>query len=64
VEHYADELSQALLKDKPTDMKGSLKRLLARTRSMIIRNNKLRQVMKMEQQELEEMLRWIEVNGR
>jgi hypothetical protein len=64
IETYADELSQALVKDKPSDMKGSLKRLLARTRSLIIRNNQLRQTMKTEQQELEDMIRWIEVNGR
>jgi len=64
IETYADELSQSLVKDKPSDMKGSLKRLLARTRSLIIRNNQLRQTMKTEQQELEDMIRWIEVNGR
>lgn len=61
---YASELSEALEKDKPSDMKGTLKKFLARTRSLIIRNNDLRQNMKVEQQELEEMIRWIEVNGR
>lgn len=60
---YADQLSQALLKEKPSDIKAAVKALLMRTRSIIIRNDQLRRRMKTEQQELEDIIRWIEANG-
>jgi len=60
---YADFLSQAVLKEKPTDVKSALKTLLMRSRAIIIRNDQLRRKMSNEQQDLEEILRWIEANG-
>ena len=63
VRQYADLLSQSLAKDKPSGIKATLKTLLMRSRSIIIRNDLLRSHMSSEQQELEGIIRWIEVNG-
>jgi len=60
---YADQLSQALLRDNPSGVKATLKTLLMRSRSIIIRNDQLRREMSAEQQELDNIIRWIEVNG-
>jgi hypothetical protein len=60
---YADQLGQALLRDNPEGLKATLKTLLMRSRSIIIRNDQLRRKMSAEQQELDNIIRWIEVNG-
>jgi hypothetical protein len=59
---YADLLSRDLLRKKPEDVKESLKTLLIRTRTIIINNDQLRKDMNEEQQELEDILRWVEEN--
>jgi len=63
IRQYADSLSQAVLKEKPNGVKATLKVLLMRSRLIIIRNDQLRRKMSTEQQELEDIIRWIEVNG-
>lgn len=60
---YAESLSQALIKEQPAGLKATLKTLLMRCRLMIIRNDQLRQKMGSEQQELENIIRWMEANG-
>jgi hypothetical protein len=60
---YAHLLSQALERDKPSGVKATLKTLLMRSRSIIIRDDQLRRKMSAEQQELDAIIRWIEVNG-
>ncbi len=63
IRQYADQLSRDLIQKKPEGVKGTLKTLLMRTRAIIINNDQLRKDMVDEQQELEEILKWIEANG-
>ena len=60
---YAETLSKHLLDKKPAGPKETLKNLLMNTRTIIIKNDELRRRMTTEQQELEEILKWIEANG-
>jgi hypothetical protein len=60
---YADFLSKDLIQKKPVGIKETLKTLLLRTRARIMTNDQLRQHMNDEQQELEDIIRWIEVSG-
>jgi hypothetical protein len=57
---YAERLSGDLIRKKPSGIKNTLKTLLLRTRTIIINNDLLRSEMAMEQQVLEDILRWIE----
>lgn len=57
---YAERLSNDLIRKKPSGIKNTLKTLLLRTRTIIINNDQLRSEMAMEQQVLEDALRWIE----
>ncbi|HMB21494.1 MAG TPA: hypothetical protein VKP08_01625 [Anaerolineales bacterium] len=59
IRQYADLLSKDLIQKKPKDLKETLKTLLMRTRTLI-NNPQLRQRMSEEQQDLEEIIRWIE----
>ena len=63
IRQYADFLSKDLIQKKPVGVKETLKTLLLRTRARIMTNDQLRQNMKDEQQELEDIIRWIEVSG-
>jgi hypothetical protein len=63
IRKYADFLSKDLVQKKPVGIKETLKALLLRTRALIMTNDQLRQRMKDEQQELEDIIRWIEVSG-
>jgi hypothetical protein len=63
IRQYADFLSKDLMQKKPVGIKESLKTLLLRTRTLIINNHQLRQRMTDEQQDLENIIRWIEGNG-
>lgn len=58
---YADRLSSDLVRRKPVGVKETLKALLMRTRTIIINDDQLRKDMDNEQQTLEDILRWIEV---
>lgn len=63
IRQYADFLSKDLTQKKPVGIKETLKTLLLRTRTLIINNHQLRQRMTDEQQDLEDIIRWIEGNG-
>jgi hypothetical protein len=63
IRQYADFLSKDLIQKKPVGIKETLKTLLLRTRALIMTNDQLRQHMNEEQQELEDIIRWIEVSG-
>jgi hypothetical protein len=60
IRQYADFLSKDLIQKKPVGIKEALKTLLLRTRTLIMNNHQLRQRMSDEQQDLEEIIRWIE----
>lgn len=63
IRQYADQLSRDLIQKKPKGVKETLRTLLMRTRSIIINSDQLRKRMTDEQQELEDIIKWIEVNG-
>jgi hypothetical protein len=60
IRQYADFLSKDLIQKKPVGIKETLKTLLLRTRALIINKHPLRQRMTDEQQDLENIIRWIE----
>lgn len=66
VKQYAEWLSEAVVRANPKrgEVKEALKSLLNRTRAIIVRNHQLRRQMSTELQDMEEILRWIEVNGQ
>ncbi len=66
VKQYVEWLSEAIVRADPKrgEVKLALKSLLMRTRAIIVRNDQLRRTMSAELQDMEEILRWIEVNGR
>lgn len=63
IRQYADFLSKDLMQKRPVGIKETLKTLLLRTRTLIMNNPQLRQRMSEEQQDLEDMFRWIEGSG-
>jgi hypothetical protein len=63
IRQYADFLSKDLIQKKPVGIKETLKTLLLRTRALIINSHHLRQRMTDEQQDLEDIIRWIEGTG-
>jgi hypothetical protein len=63
IRQYADFLSKDLTQKKPVGIKETLKTLLLRTRTLIINSHQLRQRMSDEQEDLENIIRWIEGNG-
>jgi hypothetical protein len=60
IRQYADFLSKDLIQKKPVGIKETLKTLLLRTRTLIMNSPQLRQRMTEEQQDLEEIIRWME----
>ncbi|MCC6298199.1 MAG: hypothetical protein IT314_02795 [Anaerolineales bacterium] len=64
MQQFAKWLGEALAGNNPADYKQALKTLLLRTRSIIIRIDQLRRKMSSELQEVEDIIRWIEVNGK
>jgi len=64
VKKYATWLSQTVLSDNPENFKQALKSLLKRTRSIIIRNDEFRRRMSTESRDVDEILRWMEINGQ
>jgi len=60
IRQYADFLSKDLIQKRPVGIKETLKTMLLRTRTLIINNPQLRQRMSEEEEELEDMIRWIE----
>ena len=63
IRQYADFFSKDLIQKKPVGIKETLKTLLLRTRALIINSHQLRQRMTDEQQDLENIIRWIEGAG-
>jgi hypothetical protein len=63
IRQYADFLSKDLMQKRPVGIKDTLKTLLLRTRTLIMNNPQLRQRMTEEQQDLENIIRWIEGSG-
>jgi len=63
IRQYADFLSKDLIQKKPVGIKETLKTLLLRTRTLIINNPQLRQRMSEEEQDLEDIIRWVEGSG-
>jgi hypothetical protein len=64
IRQYAEKLSADLLRRKPEGYQETLKTLVMRTRGIIIENEKLRQSMADEQEVFEEIIKWMEVNGK
>ena len=60
VRQYAVFLSKDLMQKRPVGIKETLKVLLLRTRALIMSKPQLRQRMSEEQEELDEIIRWIE----
>ena len=60
IRQYADFLSKDLIQKRPVGIKETLKTLLLRTRTLIMNNPQLRQRMSEEEQDLEDIIRWIE----
>jgi hypothetical protein len=63
IRQYADLLGHDLIQKKPEGVKETLKTLLMRTRTIIFANDQMRRRMVAEQQELEEIIKWIEGDG-
>jgi len=57
---YARSLSRGLMRDRATDVQGTLKSLVMRSRLNIIKNEQLRRLMSSERQEIDELLQWME----
>jgi hypothetical protein len=62
IRQYADKLSYEIIKKKPVGVKETLRTLLLRSRTIIFSNEQLRKRMAVEEQELEDIIKWIEVN--
>ena len=60
IRQHADFFSKDLIQKRPVGIKDTLKTLLLRTRTLIVSNPQLRQRMSEEEQDLEEIIRWIE----
>jgi len=60
---YADMISNEIVQKRPNGIKDTLRTLLMRTRTIIFKDDQLRRKMIEEQQALEEIIKWIEVNG-
>ena len=63
IRQYAEKLSVELLRKKPQGYQETLKTLIMRTRGIIIENEQLRSRMNAEQEVLEEIIKWMELNG-
>ncbi len=63
IRQYAEKLSIELLRKKPQGYQETLKILIMRTRGIIIENERLRERMTHEQAVLENIIKWMEVNG-
>jgi hypothetical protein len=62
IRQYADFLSKDLIQKRPVGIKETLKTLLLRTRTLMMSNPQLRQRMSEEEQDLEDIIRWMEGN--
>jgi hypothetical protein len=60
---YALSLSRNLVKHKPSTQKDTLKTLMLRSRSELVREDRLHRRASMEREELEELIQWVESNS-
>lgn len=63
IRQYAEWLSNDLVKKKPVGVKETLKALLMSTRTIIFRKDQLRKLMPDGQEDLEEIIKWIEADS-
>jgi hypothetical protein len=64
IRQYAEKLSVDLLRKKPEGAPETLKTLIMRSRAIIIENEQLRKRMAEEQEIFEEIIKWMELNGK
>jgi regulator of protease activity HflC (stomatin/prohibitin superfamily) len=64
IRKYAEKLSADLIRRKPSGVSETLKTLIMRTRGIIIENEQLRRDMTEEQEVIEEIIKWMELNGK
>ena len=64
IRQYAEKLSVDLLRKKPEGAPETLKTLIMRSRAIIIENEQLRKRMAEEQEIFEEIIKWMEFNGK
>lgn len=64
IRQYAEKLSIDLLRKKPEGAPETLKTLIMRSRAIIIENEQLRKRMTEEQEIFEEIIKWMEFNGK
>jgi hypothetical protein len=64
IRQYAEKLSVDLLRKKPEGAPETLKTLVMRSRAIIIENEQLRKRMAEEQETFEEIIKWMELNGK
>jgi hypothetical protein len=64
IRKYAERLSTDLLRRQPRGVPETLKTLIMRTRSIIIGDEKLRQSLAEDQDIFEDIIKWMEVNGK
>ncbi len=60
---YALSLSRNLLKNKPVTQKDTLKTLMLRSRDELVKEDRLHRRARMEREELEELIQWVERNS-
>ena len=63
IRQYAEWLGNDLVKKKPIGVKETLKTLLMSTRTILFRKDQLRKLMPEGQEDLEEIIKWIEADG-
>jgi hypothetical protein len=63
IRQYTEWLSNDLVKKKPMGVKETLKTLLMSTRTIIFRKDQIRKRMPEGQEDLEEIIKWIEADG-
>lgn len=64
IRQYAEKLSIDLLRKRPEGAPETLKTLIMRSRAIIIENEQLRKRMTEEQEIFEEIIKWMEFNGK
>jgi len=64
IRQYAEKLSVDLMRKKPEGAPETLKTLIMRSRAIIIENEQLRKRMAEEQETFEEIIKWMEFNGK
>jgi len=64
IRQYAEKLSIDLLRKQPKGAADTLKTLIMRSRAIIIENEQLRKRMAESQEVFEEIIKWMELNGK